>query len=161
MATSSSLQLLAIAAGDGAEVGRDCPWNFVGGLSGLSASFADLPPDAMLSLPSLQDFVKALQAVYHKKGCLGREVVKGHWDIRPPNTVFLTELCRCWILWSSTKQPASQFQKVDFWQISDVMIRCCRVQKPLSFPTALRDLSSRSTRKAGADSYILWCPFAS
>ena len=35
MATSSSLQLLAITANDGAEVGRDCAWNFVGGLSGL------------------------------------------------------------------------------------------------------------------------------
>ena len=35
MATSSSLQLLAITANDGAEVGRDRAWNFVGGLSGL------------------------------------------------------------------------------------------------------------------------------
>lgn len=35
MATSSSLQLLAITSNDGAEVGRDCAWNFVGGLSGL------------------------------------------------------------------------------------------------------------------------------
>ena len=103
MATSSSLQLLAITANDGAEVGRDCAWNFVGGLSGLISRWPK-PGDAMLSLPSLQDFVKALQANHQK-------ISKGlPWSIGSLSGT-LGHSCRCWILWSSTKQPESQFQK--------------------------------------------------